>query len=133
MKKQPAGVPLMALTATTSHSVLLGLLLGLILSLWPLYNTVVVSRWMRQIPDALMGRVQAAVALIGWASVPLAPLLAGLLIEDVGTTWTVLAFAAIMLTIALAATLNQTVRTEARQPATSETKLFDARSRTTAP
>jgi MFS family permease len=115
------GVPLIALTAATSRPVLLGLLLGLILSLWPLYNAVVVSRWMRQVPDALMGRVQAAVALIGWAPVPLAPLLAGVLIEHVGTTWTVLVFAAIMLTIAIAATLNQTIRAESRQPTTTET------------
>jgi MFS family permease len=115
------GVPLIALTAATTNPILLGLLLGLILSLWPLYNAVVVSRWMLQIPDALMGRVQAAVALIGWAPVPLAPLFAGLLIEHVGTTWTVLIFAAVMLTIAIAATLNQTIRTESRQPTTTET------------
>ena len=115
------GVPLIALTAVTSHPILLGLLLGLILALWPLYNAVVVSRWMLQIPDALMGRVQAAVALIGWAPVPLAPLLAGLLIEHVGTTWTVLVFTTIMLTIAIAATLNRTIRTESRQATTNQT------------
>jgi MFS family permease len=111
------GVPAIALAATTSNPIVLGLLLGLVLSVWPLYNAVVVSRWMLQVPDALMGRVQAAVALIGWAPVPLAPLLGGLLIEHLGTTWTVLIFAAIMLTIAIAATLNQTVRTESRQAA----------------
>jgi predicted MFS family arabinose efflux permease len=106
------GVPFVALTATTSNPIMLGLLLGLVLSVWPLYNAVVVSRWMSQIPDALMGRVQAAVALIGWAPVPLSPLLGGLLIEWVGTTWTVVTFAAFMLTIAIAATLNQTVRNQ---------------------
>lgn len=104
------GVPFIALAATTSNPIMLGLLLGLVLSVWPLYNAMVVSRWMSQIPDALMGRVQAAVALIGWAPVPLSPLLGGLLIEWVGTTWTVVTFAALMLTIAIAATLNQTVR-----------------------
>jgi MFS family permease len=119
------GVPLIALTALTFNPILLGLLLGLILSLWPLYNALVVSRWMLQVPDALMGRVQAAVALIGWAPVPLAPLLAGLLIEHVGTTWTVLAFATIMLTIAIAATLNRTIRTESRQPTTTTTASHD--------
>ena len=113
------GVPLVALAATTTDPILLGLVLGLILSVWPLYNAVVVSRWMRQVPDALMGRVQSAVALIGWAPVPLAPLLGGLLIEWVGAMWTVLIFAAIMAMIAVAATLNSTVRAEAisRHPA----------------
>jgi MFS family permease len=110
------GVPLIALAAATSNPILLGLLLGLILAVWPVYNAVVVSRWMQQIPDALMGRVQAAVALIGWAPMPLAPLLGGLLMERIGTTWTVLIFAAIMLAIAVAATLNHTVKTESRQP-----------------
>ncbi|HZM76874.1 MAG TPA: MFS transporter [Candidatus Limnocylindrales bacterium] len=116
------GVPLVALAATTANPILLGLLLGLILSAWPLYNAVVVSRWMQQVPDALMGRVQAAVALIGWAPVPLSPLLAGLLVEWVGTTWTVLTFATIMLTIAIAATLNQTVRTEQSQHSETQTR-----------
>jgi predicted MFS family arabinose efflux permease len=112
------GVPFIALAATTSNPIMLGLLLGLVLSVWPLYNAMVVSRWMSQIPDALMGRVQAAVALIGWAPVPLSPLLAGLLIEWVGTTWTVVAFAALMLTIAIAATLNQTIRGQQRNTET---------------
>ena len=107
-----SGVPLVALVATTTNPILLGLLLGLLLSAWPLYNAVVVSHWMRQVPDALMGRVQAAVALIGWAPVPLSPLLCGLLVEWVGATWTVLGLAGLMLTVATAATLNHTVRNE---------------------
>lgn len=111
-----SGVPLVALAAATTNPILLGLLLGMILSVWPLYNAVVVSRWMLQIPDGLMGRVQAAVGVIGWAPVPLSPLLGGLLIEWVGATRTVLIFAAIMLTIAIAATLNRTVRAPLDQP-----------------
>lgn len=99
-----AGVPMVALAATTSDPILLGVLLGLVLSVWPLYNAVVVGRWMTEVPDALMGRVQAAVALIGWAPVPLSPWIGGLLIEWIGTTWTVLIFAALMLAIAIAAT-----------------------------
>ena len=85
---------------------------SLTLSVWPLYNAVVVARWMLEIPDRLMGRVQSAAALLGWAPVPLAPLVGGLLIESVGETWTVLIFAAIMLTVAIIATLNRTIRVE---------------------
>jgi MFS family permease len=109
------GVPLVALTAITSNPILLGILLGLVLSVWPLYNAVVVSRWMRQVPDALMGRVQAAVALIGWAPVPVAPLLGGVLIERVGPRWTVLGFATVMLIVAAFATANGTIRSERRR------------------
>ena len=67
---------------------------------------------MLEIPDRLMGRVQSAAALLGWAPVPLAPLVGGLLIEQVGGAWTVLIFAAIMLTVAIIATLSRTIRVE---------------------
>jgi len=106
------GVPTVAVAAATTNPLLLGVLLGLTLSVWPLYNAVVVARWMLEIPDRLMGRVQSAAALLGWAPVPLAPLVGGLLIESVGETWTVLIFAAIMLTVAIIATLNRTIRVE---------------------
>ncbi len=106
------GVPTVALAAATTNPLLLGLLLGLTLSVWPLYNAVVVARWMLEIPDRLMGRVQSAAALLGWAPVPLAPLVGGALIERVGGAWTVLTFAAIMLTVAIIATLSRTIRVE---------------------
>jgi MFS family permease len=99
------GVPLIALASLTTRPVLLGALLGLVLSVWPLYNAVVTARWMAQVPDALMGRVQSAVALLGWAPVPLAPWIGGLLTEHVGGAATVLAFAVLMLAIAVAATV----------------------------
>jgi predicted MFS family arabinose efflux permease len=98
-----SGVPLIALASLTSEPILLGLVMGLALFVWPLYNAVVTARWMTQFPDALMGRVQAAVALLGWAPVPLAPWIGGLLTEHIGGAATVLAFAALMLAIALAA------------------------------
>jgi MFS family permease len=106
------GVPTVALAAATTNPLLLGVLLGLTLSVWPLYNAVVVARWMLEIPDRLMGRVQSAAALLGWAPVPLAPPVGGLLIERVGGTWTVLVFAAIMLSVAIIATLSRTIRVE---------------------
>jgi len=109
------GVPPVALVAVTANPILLGLLLAVVLSVWPLYNAVVVSQWMVQVPDRLMGRVQSAVALIGWAPVPLAPLIGGLLIEKTGATWTVLTFSAIMLVIAVTAAINPTIRAESAQ------------------
>lgn len=105
-------VPLILLMAATTNPLLLGILLGLTLSVWPLYNAIVVARRMTQIPDRLIGRVQGAVALLGCAPVPLAPLLGGVLIERIGETATVLTFAAMMLTVALAATTSRQVRGE---------------------
>ncbi|MEV6845007.1 MFS transporter [Actinoplanes sp. NPDC051411] len=100
-----SGVPLIALASLTSQPVRLGLLLGLVLAVWPLYNAVVTARWMTRFPDALMGRVQSAVALLGWAPVPLAPWVGGLLTEHLGGARTVLAFAVLMLAIAVTATV----------------------------
>ncbi len=101
---------LVAAMATSSSPWVLGALLGLVLSLWPLFNAVVKGRWLADVPDQLLGRVNSAVALLGWAPVPLAPLAAGVLLELTGSTITVLCFAALMLTVAIAATLNRDVR-----------------------
>jgi MFS family permease len=117
------GVPLVGLAAVTTNPLLLGTLLGLILSVWPLYNAVVVARWMVEIPDRLMGRVQSVAALLGWAPVPLAPLVGGILIERVGGTRTVLIFAAIMLTIAIIATLSRTIRIESAKSTSTDASL----------
>jgi hypothetical protein len=99
-------VPFIALAAATSDPVLLGVLLGLVLAAWPTYNAVVVARWMAEVPDALLGRVQAAVGLLGWAPVPLAPWVGGLLIDGIGGPGTVLVLAGVMLAFAVAATIS---------------------------
>lgn len=62
------------------------------------------------IPDEQMGRVQGAVALLGWATVPFAPLLGGILIERIGSTKTVIAYAVLMVAVAVAATLARSIR-----------------------
>lgn len=100
------------LMATTDDPYVLGALLGVILSVWPLYNAVVVSRWMTQVPDELMGRVQAAVAVLGWAPVPVAPILGGFLLDQVGNGPTVLIFAGVMAAVATVVALSKAVRHE---------------------
>jgi predicted MFS family arabinose efflux permease len=101
---------LVGLLVLTTNPILLGVLLGLILSLWPLYNAVVQARWMSEIPDALMGRVQSVTAVLAWAPVPLAPLAAGLLLQFTGRIASILCFAAIMFAAAIAATFNRDVK-----------------------
>lgn len=106
------GVPSLLAAAWTTNPLLLGALLGAILFPYPSLNAVAVSRWMAQIPDEQMGRVQAATALLGWAPVPFAPLAGGLLVDAAGGTSTVLIFATILLLTALAATWNPAIRRE---------------------
>lgn len=107
-------IPFVALTATTTNPILLGVLLGLALSIWPLYHAVVVARWMTQVPEALMGRVQGAVAVFGWAPVPLAPFVAGLLLEWTGVPRTVLILTGVLVVVAVAITMNDAIRDESR-------------------
>ena len=107
-----AGVaaPLFALMAVTSNPLALGVLLGLMLAPWPFWNAVVGRRTMTQIPDRLMGRVQSAVAVLGWAPVPLAPLKAGILLQFTGRVPTILIFGILMRGVAVMAALNQAVK-----------------------
>ncbi|WP_088285457.1 MFS transporter [Kineosporia sp. A_224] len=109
-------VPAILLMTTSANPLALGALLALILSVWPLYNAVVVARWMAQVPDNLIGRVQGAVALLGWAPVPLAPLLGGVLLDHLGGVVTLTIFAALMTAVAVAASLSQDIRTESQRP-----------------
>src|ERR1035437_5929017 len=88
----------------------LAVLLGLMLAPWPCWNAVVGRRTMTQIPDRLMGRVQSAVAVLGWAPVPLAPLKAGILLRFTGRVPTILIVGILMLGVAVMATLNQAVK-----------------------
>jgi hypothetical protein len=102
--------PLVALMAVTSSPLALGVLLGLMRAPWPFWNAVVGRRTMTQIPDRLMGRVQSAVAVLGWEPVPLAPLKAGILLQFTGRVPTILIFGILMLGGAVMATLNQAVK-----------------------
>jgi MFS family permease len=102
--------PLVVLMAVTRNPLGLGVLLGLMLAPWPFWNAVVGARTMTQIPDRLMGRVQSAVTVLGWAPVPLAPLTAGLLLQFTGRVPTILIFGVLMLGVAVTATLNRAVR-----------------------
>jgi hypothetical protein len=102
--------PLVALMAVTRNPLGLGVLLGLMLAPWPFWNAVVGARTMTQIPDRLMGRVQSAVTVLGWAPVPLAPLTAGVLLQFTGRVPTILIFGVLMLGVAVTATLNRAVR-----------------------
>lgn len=102
--------PLVALMAVTKNPLGLGILLGLMMAPWPFWNAVVGARTMTQVPDRLMGRVQSAVTVLGWAPVPLAPLTAGVLLQFTGRVPTILIFGLLMLGVAVTATLNRAVR-----------------------
>jgi MFS-type transporter involved in bile tolerance (Atg22 family) len=76
----------------------------------PLFNVVVVAYRYALVPDRLQARTQGAARLVGWGAIPLGPLLAGVLLQGIGSTGALLVLAALMLTVALAATAARTVR-----------------------
>jgi len=77
---------------------------------WPFCNAVVGARTMTQISDSLMGRVQIAVVVLGWAPVPLAPFTAGALLQFTRRVPTILIFGVLMLVVLVTATLNRAVK-----------------------
>lgn len=104
------GAPMVAALALTSNYLSMGVLLGLTLSVWPVWNAVIMARWLVLIPDELMGRVQSAALLVVGAPVPIAGLTAAFLYESIGAAGTLLVFAGIMLAVAISATFNKSVR-----------------------
>ena len=97
------------------HSTLvLGVLAGVQALVGPSWNVIVASYRYALVPDRLLGRVQSAGALVGWGTIPLGSLAAGLLIEGTGTRTSFLILAAIFLVTAIAATSAKVMRNAPR-------------------
>ncbi len=79
--------------------------------LTPSYDTVQYSYRLALIPDALQGRVNSVFRLVARGMAPLGVALTGVLLERIGTTNTLLFFAAWLLLVALLTTANRHVRT----------------------
>ena len=77
----------------------------------PAYDTVQYSYRLALIPNALQGRVNSAFRLVALGMRPLGLALTGILLEQVGPTTTLLAFAAWLFATAILTTLNRHVRT----------------------
>jgi predicted MFS family arabinose efflux permease len=89
---------------------LLGVIFALVYSLAPIYNVVQFSYRLALIPDALQGRVNSTFRLLAFGFNPLGAAVSGLLIEHYGTTAAVCVFAVCFLVLAVATTLNRSVR-----------------------
>jgi MFS family permease len=76
----------------------------------PVYNIVQFSYRSAIIPDELQGRVNSVFHLIAFGGQPLGYALTGLLIQDIGVNQTILIDAAILILLALLATVNKPVR-----------------------
>jgi predicted MFS family arabinose efflux permease len=89
---------------------LLGTILALLFFLFPIFDVLQRSLRMALIPDALQGRINSVYRLIAFSSNPVSMALTGLLLQNVGTTLTILLVTGGLTLIALSATLNRHMR-----------------------
>lgn len=95
----------------TRNPYLLGAIVGLAAIFAPAWNGVVVGARLRLTPDHLRGRVISAARLISGSLLALGPLIAGLLVQALGTTDTLVLLAGWQLLVALTATATKALRT----------------------
>lgn len=88
----------------------LGTILALFFFLLPIFDVLQRSQRMALIPDALQGRINSVYRLIVFSSNPVSLALTGFLLQNAGTTFTILLMAGGLTLIALAATLNPHMR-----------------------
>ncbi|MEO8287463.1 MAG: MFS transporter [Chloroflexota bacterium] len=88
----------------------LGLVSALLFMLGPIYNVVQFSYRLALIPDKLQGRVNSTFRLLAFGFQPLGQALAGILLAQIGTTYTLVFYLAWLLIFAVITTLNSHVR-----------------------
>jgi len=98
------------LFALAPISVVLGLVNAALAFVGPTFNVVLVSYRLAHTPDPLQGRVNSAVRVMTFGGPPLGLALSGVLLQTVGAHPTVWIFAACLLLLAMAASLNPRVR-----------------------
>jgi len=98
------------LLAVAPTPLILGGLLAAGLLVDATYNVVQFSYRLSLIPDELQGRVNSSFRLISYSLRPLGQVLTGVLLQDIGPIFTVLAFSLCLVVLAVAASLNPHVR-----------------------
>jgi MFS family permease len=88
------------------NAILLGLIVATAELITPVTNSIVVSYRVALAPDRLQGRVQAAATLISFAAGWTGPLVVGFMLQNTGSTTTVLAITGWVLLLAAGATLT---------------------------
>jgi MFS family permease len=88
------GTLLFAVAAVVIPSPLVALPVAIVVLLAPAGNAGLYAIMLRQVPEEMHGRVTSTVTMAAMALATLAPLLAGLLVEHVSTSWAIGAFAA---------------------------------------
>lgn len=89
-----AGTLLFVIAALVMPSPLVALPVAIVVLLSPAANSGLFALMLRQAPEEMRGRVTSTVGMTAMSLAALAPLIAGLLVEHVSTSWAMGAFAA---------------------------------------
>ncbi len=101
---------LMPAIAIAPNPYVVGGVLALMAFVGPAWNVVVGAYQLAITPDRLLARVSSAETLVAYGAIPLGSLVAGFLLEAVGTTPATLVLAAGMLALAVVATGSRAIR-----------------------
>lgn len=104
------GVVAFPLYAFAPNFLVLGVIAAILFSIGPIYNVVQFSYRLALIPDKLQGRVNSTFRLLAFGFQPLGNALAGVMLEGLGTGYTILFYGAWLLFFSVMTTLNSHVR-----------------------
>ena len=104
------GAVMTPLIAVAPNAITLGLIAGVILSVWPVWNAVITARVTALIPDDLQGRVHSARTQVLAAPAVFSALSAGVLLDAAGVTTAVVVYFFAMAAVVAAAALSRSVR-----------------------
>jgi MFS family permease len=94
----------------THNAILLGLIVAAAEFSTPVTNSIVVSYRVALAPDRLQGRIQAASTLVSFSAASLGPLAIGFMLQNAGTTATILATCGWAALLAVGAVLTPALR-----------------------
>lgn len=92
------------------NPIILGLITVVVFVNRPITSVISLSYRHALVPEALRGRVSSVAQLLSWGSIPLSSIVTGLLLQQFGSTVTILFFSAFFLLLAAVTTLSPTVR-----------------------
>jgi predicted MFS family arabinose efflux permease len=99
-----------AVLVVAADVVVIGVTLAVGALAGPPFNVVVATYRYAVTPDRLQGRATSVARMIAWGTIPLSVLAAGVAVERFGAVPTIAALAALMLAVAVLATVSATVR-----------------------
>ena len=96
--------------AIPAPAFVIGPIIGVLAFVVPTLSVLVSTYELSLIPDRLLGRVESVILLLAWGSIPFGSLIAGSLLEWLGSTRAVLALGGTMAVIAFATTVSPAIR-----------------------